>query len=214
MYEDEAVKVRENFLRDVRNHKLHVMVDGDSPRLTFRRPKTNVHYFGIVTWPYHLCIYGDMGEYVFHHPGHYRMINFFRTDDLAKIQPRYWEEKLRATDKQGGHREFSRKSYRDAIMQYFENWDEDDSFEDDYERTKVKESLEELASDGAYENSTLLAHHAAYEWEIKVNGTRYQLDDFWESDVEDYTYHYIWCLYAIVWGIQQYDAWKEEQEDV
>ena len=32
--------------------------------------------------------------------------------------------------------------------------------------------------------------------------------DFWETDLEEYTFRYLWCLYAIVWGITQYDKQK------
>jgi hypothetical protein len=29
--------------------------------------------------------------------------------------------------------------------------------------------------------------------------------------VKEYTYHFEWCLFAIVWGIQQYDKLKSEE---
>lgn len=35
--------------------------------------------------------------------------------------------------------------------------------------------------------------------------------DFWESDCTSYTYRYLWCCYAIVWAIQQYDAAMKEK---
>jgi hypothetical protein len=41
----------------------------------------------------------------------------------------------------------------------------------------------------------------------------FEFSDPWEIDGEDYTYHFIWCLFAIVWAIQQYDAAKEEKPD-
>ena len=33
----------------------------------------------------------------------------------------------------------------------------------------------------------------------------YRLSDFWEVNLYQYTYHFVWCCYAIVWGIHQYD---------
>jgi hypothetical protein len=32
----------------------------------------------------------------------------------------------------------------------------------------------------------------------------------WEIDGEHYCYRYIYCLYAIVWAIRQYDTAKTE----
>lgn len=34
--------------------------------------------------------------------------------------------------------------------------------------------------------------------------------DQWECDFTEPTYHFVWCLRAIVWGIQQYDLSKQE----
>lgn len=31
-----------------------------------------------------------------------------------------------------------------------------------------------------------------------------------DGGTEIYTFHYIWCLFAIVWGISQYDLAKRE----
>jgi hypothetical protein len=40
-----------------------------------------------------------------------------------------------------------------------------------------------------------------FEWDNQQYFT-----DFFEHSLEDYTFHYIWCCYALVWGIRQYDA--------
>ena len=34
----------------------------------------------------------------------------------------------------------------------------------------------------------------------------FELTDSWEISGNRYTLHFIWCLYAIVWGIDQYDT--------
>jgi len=36
----------------------------------------------------------------------------------------------------------------------------------------------------------------------------FDLSDHYEMNFQDYTYKFIWCLYAIVYAIQQYDAEK------
>lgn len=38
----------------------------------------------------------------------------------------------------------------------------------------------------------------------------FNFQDVWEIDIKTYGYHFIWCLYAIAWSIQQYDASKVE----
>jgi len=43
--------------------------------------------------------------------------------------------------------------------------------------------------------------------EFEHDGFRFE--DFWEIDCHDYTYSFVWCCYAIAWGIQVYDAAKE-----
>ena len=57
-----------------------------------------------------------------------------------------------------------------------------------------------LSADNAHD-----AHRLAYEFEC--NGFR--LQDFWEHDLTKPTFHVLWCMYAIVWGIQQYDLAAE-----
>lgn len=34
-------------------------------------------------------------------------------------------------------------------------------------------------------------------------------EDCWEWDCKEYTFHFIWNLYAIAWAIRQYDAAKQ-----
>ena len=34
----------------------------------------------------------------------------------------------------------------------------------------------------------------------------FSFSDSWEIRGSSYTYHYLWCLHAIVWAIQQYDV--------
>jgi hypothetical protein len=43
------------------------------------------------------------------------------------------------------------------------------------------------------------------------NFDAFEFSDFWEHDLTEYTYHYIWCCYAIAWGIAEYDKAKARQ---
>lgn len=48
---------------------------------------------------------------------------------------------------------------------------------------------------------------AAGDFRIHLpNGHPFSFDPCELPDGKDYEYHFIWCCYAIVWGIQQWDA--------
>ena len=38
-------------------------------------------------------------------------------------------------------------------------------------------------------------------------------DFFMDHTCEEYTYHFVWCCYAIAWGISEYDKYVKEQLD-
>jgi hypothetical protein len=40
---------------------------------------------------------------------------------------------------------------------------------------------------------------------IGDGGHRFRFTDFWEVNLHEYTYRFIWCCYAMVWGIRKYD---------
>ena len=47
------------------------------------------------------------------------------------------------------------------------------------------------------------AYRAVHDFESSDGSFR--INDFWEADLTEYTYHYVWCCYAISWGIMKYD---------
>ncbi len=36
----------------------------------------------------------------------------------------------------------------------------------------------------------------------------FSIDDCWEWGCKEYTFHFLWCCYAIAWGIKTYDESK------
>lgn len=43
------------------------------------------------------------------------------------------------------------------------------------------------------------------------DGEKFEFIDFFDyGSAERFTWHYIWCLYAIVWGIMKYDEAKND----
>ena len=65
----------------------------------------------------------------------------------------------------------------------------------------VEEEVLSRADDGEYE-----AISAAYAFSHKVGGRTYDFADFWERNLHEFSGRYVWCCYAIAWGIAKYDA--------
>jgi hypothetical protein len=198
-------------LQDLVSHEMHVIRDDGAHRhLRFKRPDSSTYWFDLITWPGTLCIDGDCGTYVFRRLED--MFEFFRTDrayalrngNKLAINPGYWGEKLQSISRFGeGFKEFSEQRFRDAVKDEFDMWVEG---EEPNEETKAAlwEELEDrvlsYASDGAHD-----AVRAAMDFEPDDSEVRFDMRDFYGHRLEDYTFHFIWCCYAIAWGIQLYD---------
>ncbi|MFM0405253.1 hypothetical protein [Paraburkholderia dipogonis] len=216
---------KEQFLRDVGEHEMTVLRDAAVNRhLRFRKPGTSCYGFDLITWTGHLLITGDCGSFLFRRLDD--MFEFFRSDRKSKddlhLNPQYWSEKLIATDcngrRGGAATEFSKEKFEANIKRWF-----DDHFE--FEIGEDAEPDEELVGNDpvsiaarkarrdaiwAKIESVVVSHsdnehqaaQAAYDFEH--DGFNFQ--DFFEVDNSDYSFHFIWCAYAIAWGIKQYDV--------
>jgi hypothetical protein len=125
------------------------------------------------------------------------MLGFFRdkgTNDPLHINPPYWAEKLKAIDRNGGYEEFSHARFAEIVREIVA--EDDDATEE--LKTAVEEMIEECEG-GSAES----CHNAAanFEWE----GEQY-FSDFWEHSLMEYTFHFVWCCYALAWSVRQYDA--------
>jgi hypothetical protein len=200
------------FLKDVKNHQMQIIRDdGVYRHIRFGMPDTYCMSFNLITWPGHLCYAGDMGTYVFTRL--HDMFEFFRTDRQSTeeqalfINRGYWAEKLVAVDKNGGVKEFSEKKFNREIMEYLIAWVRDSaSWTSKEERRElwnavVSEVIKAEADSGGYRKQV-----AANEFSFQVNDfLRFSFKDFWEVSVTEYTHRFLWCCYAIAWGLQQYD---------
>jgi hypothetical protein len=188
----------ERFSKDIENHELTINLDQGLFRdLTIKRPNTSSYYYNITTRPGLLMISGDMGCYVFERLSD--MFKFFRGES-DEINPCYWSEKIEA----GEFKRYSPEKVRDALNQEFENWKECTDF-DEEQIAEEKEYLDQIDTDDEFEFVDAIRN-----WVPNKDGV--QLDDFWEYSTNDYTFHYIWCCYAIVHAIKLYDAVKEPQQ--
>lgn len=201
----------ERFLSDTKDHAMKVVSDdGLHRQITFSRNESSVYRFDLITWPGHLCITGDCGTYVFSRVPD--MFEFFRMDDNdwnknrdggLSINPRYWGEKLLSIGTNAGYREFDEERFKERVTEYFNSWKECEEPTDSRAAELWKEIEDHVLSRA--DDGEIYAYQAAHDFDHEG----FYFQDFFDSGgTERYTFHYIWCLYAIAWGIEQYDSAK------
>ena len=193
-------EVKEDFLKHVTEHKMEIKHDdGVYRHLTFTRNRSNVYRFDLITYPGHLVISGDMGTYVFQRL--HDMFEFFRDgirDDDISINPGYWGEKLEAQDQQSGYKEWSKEMFEEIVTELYDTHVE----EEELSREAAEDLWREIEDELFYYADT---EEKAYEKAADFQYEGFELQDFWEYNTRAYTFHYLWILFAIVWGIKQYD---------
>jgi len=205
---------KEEFLKCVENHGIEIIKDdGVYRHIRFKKHDSYYKGFDLVTWPWHLCFTGEMGTYVFRCTDD--MFEFFRPkQNEISINPSYWSEKCISEDRDGVRR-YSTDVFVDTIIEW---------------RNSIicgqrnRDNLKQFCSDFISSvNSDLLydenendddAHLSAGLFKfIDSNGKVFRISDAWELDFTDFTYRFLWCCYAIVWGIAKYDTLKEIKND-
>lgn len=201
------------FCRDTAEHQMQVVRnDGLYRHLRFRRPGTYVYGFDVITWPGHLAITGDMGASVFTRTED--MLQFFRAPSSWNPGPApgglyinsgYWAEKLVAND--GSPQEYRPELFKAAVRERFDSWFEGQELDPAQELAKAElwEDIEEnVLHDEEHEYA---AHQSVRDWSnTSAEFPRFHFDDFWETRLTDYTFHFRWRLYAIALAIQMFDA--------
>lgn len=196
-----STDVKSSFLSDVEKHEMTVLLDHNVYRhIRFQRQGDSHFWFELVTWPNHLSIGGDMGTYVFARTED--MFRFFRRDDLS-INEDYWAEKVVSSDRTPVKEfrvEAVRQWFRDNLRCHLEGWSKS-------QRSVIVQQVRELFDciDDMSEEDVRRAIDG-----IDVDGDMV-FCDMWEVDFTTYTHRFLWCLHAIVWGIQQYDGAKVAQ---
>lgn len=191
----------EQFLKDIANHSMDVLLDNGIYRhLNFSAGGSFNQKFQITTWPNYLCISGDMGCYVFSRVED--MFEFFR-GPLDRINPQYWSEKLQSDSEYVGCMKYSEERFLEAVKDYFDTWVEDEN-PSDQEKTELWARIKDEVLNAEHEHD---AHRRASEFE---HNEELFFTDFWERNLKDYTGQFIWCLYAIVYAIHQYDQQPEQ----
>lgn len=212
------------FLDEVKDHVLEVFRDdGVHRHIRLRKPGTMCYHFDLITWPGYLCFTGDMGTYVFRRLED--MFEFFRTDRRSAylaskgltlgVNFIYWAEKVEAGDRSStgnGIKEFSIETAHASVKEYVEShtegWAPDEDEEDEEVKAKALVRISSLQ-----EELDSLIYSTSDQWEF-VEAVRsfehdgFEFVDFWEYGTEAYTYRFLWCCYALAFGIQKYDDSK------
>lgn len=221
-----AACTEERFLRDVAQHEMIVIRDdGVNRHIRFKEPGTINQFFDLITWPGHLCYTGDMGTYVFQRTND--MFGFFRKGGrLDCIDHHYWAEKIQAADREGV-RKFSHPKFQEMVRSWVTDHeesyrpDEDDTDAVAQHAAAYAELRSEVDSEvaNADDNSTrcydaaIDFRHNGDAWqEFHGPGAEFEFSDVWDGfdfATSDYTFRFLWCCYALAWGIEKYDAAKQ-----
>ncbi|VVE07365.1 hypothetical protein [Pandoraea sputorum] len=208
---------QERFLKDAGAHKMTVIRDdGVDRHITFRNADGGSPYwFEVLTWPGALCIRGDMGTYVFSRLTD--MFEFFRTDDRGDpsklyINRSYWCEKLQAVDcdgwGKGAAKRFDAATFERNVKDVFDTYFDGSSISAE-RRTELWDSIQSDVIDYASDGDAGTAFSKLSEFHDDEFPRLFEDWCDWASSCEEYTFHFVWNLYAIAWAIRQYDAAKK-----
>lgn len=187
------------FARDTKDHKLTVLRDeGPYRHLRFASaPKGYSEYwFDLVTWPGVLVIRGDMETFAFSRTDD--MFEFFRDGSRYGINPGYWGEKLIAP-KAWDAKRYEPADLQRRVTEYCAGYE-------DQHPGLAKNVIERMFHPWPdWETGTEQGAAQALR-EYEFDGFRFA--DSWEWELRDWSYQFLWCCHAIVWGIRQYDEQK------
>lgn len=198
-------QVLDQFVEDVSEHQLTIMRDAGVYRhLLCRNPKFDKMYaFEIITSPNLLLFHGDCGTFVFSRL--HDMFQFFRSDCVRSDLPLgYWSEKIEAAPAGIDVMMYSQRLAEDSVQAVFDTWAQSQSLQG----SDLEHAQQEL-------DDQILIHCDSLDALFDCIGT--ELECGYTFDIVDVNYRtlhpaVIWCMYAIVWAIRQYDKAKESKE--
>ena len=204
---------RERFVRETADHKMTVLHDDGLYRhLRFQRQDgASFYWFDLVTWPGSLVVNGDCGTYTFSRIRD--MFEFFGPsgarggfeDARWGINPQYWAQKLRGPGRDTA-REYSHDTFRARVLEWFSDVAEE---LDEEETAALRSALDEQVLDDSWGEP---GEHEAHSRLRDFEHAGHTISDSWEWDLREYEWEFLWCCWAIVWGIDQYRALTSKPE--
>lgn len=197
---------RAHFLQVTAEHELTIMRDDGLWRhLRFQKPGCSFYYYDLVTWPGHLVITGDNGDY--HFSRIMDMFEFFDGQRQADgINPHYWGEKLRGGA--SGGRELVRVYSEDALRGRLRAWaHEEAAYNEDVEMYPdlLYGAIDRLLDlkDPDFRWHELHHEHGARELLSDLEGAGIT-GETWEWELRDFDARFLWNCWAIRHGIRRY----------
>lgn len=215
----EAVEQRVHrvFVEDVATHQMTVVHDNGLHRhVKFVGTESSWNWFELVTWPGALCIRGDHGTYVFSREQD--MFGFFSHG--REINPSYWGEKCIAQDRHSPVKSHDAAAFEASVRRYVDEWVES-YLDDDPDAVTVSADLRRRVVDDVLTRSdygdeaVAAARDFSWTWPTYAVDPihEFQFENVWESlTLESDNLHFLWCLYAIVWGIRVYESAGDTSE--
>jgi hypothetical protein len=153
-----------------------------------------------------------MGTYVFRRLPD--MLNFFRKSPESNIDFRYWAEKVESEDKTDHIREWCPDTFKFKVLELYRDLTSDCTPED---RGQVMNDLQSEILDYLQDEPKEVLLDRLYNFSTILT----PLDSEEISDIASasmvYSFRFLWCCHALVWGISCYDNVvnppKNPQED-
>lgn len=193
----------DRFAQDVAQHTMTVLRDdGVDRHLRFKQPGDSSYWFDVLTWGGRLYIGGDCGTYVF--TREHDMFGFFRN---RTVNPSYWGEKCKAACK-GGIEKYSEDVFKETLRRIVKSHAESADLSEEQHAALWREVEGDVFSDSdgdvrQYDRASAFESEAFPDFEFT---------ELWDYGSQtDWDFQYLWCLHAIVWAIDQYDAHKAAQ---
>lgn len=188
-------QMERRFRRETQNHKLRILHDeGLYRHLSFSGG--NFYGFNIITWPGHLTISGEMGDYTFaREPDMLR--DFFTS---AYVNTDYWEQKVTSMDVHGRITEFSRERYKEILVRGFWSWHQKNT-----DKRRAREAWNWIRDDLLGDYSEVHDASTAVEsLELLRSIHGVNLGYHEEGDFLEYSAQYLWSLHGVLWACQNY----------
>ena len=196
----------------------------------FGRPGSSTYHFRLVTWPGHLAISGDIGDYIFTRT--HDMFEFFssasdRASMPIEINPGYWAEKVPGNYRRGPGStthdtriDVSRakshivEAFREIPRDRFRPGERASAFQ--FLRGDLLERLHE--SDSLESVTALIDTYRLYSFHFQDNVEedqpllgRYSTSLEWELSEHYPHFTFLACCTAIVWGVKKHAQVKEKR---
>lgn len=193
---DRETDVRERFLVETAEHELTVIhEDGVYRHLRIQKPRTWSYGYDLVTWPGFLAVTGDTGDFLFARTRD--MFEWFRSD-RGGINPSYWAQKLQAPRGTDGVRQYAPDLLRKSVAEWLDYACED---LEAAEAEALRAALSEQVLDHEFEDLSVV-----YSSLTGFQHDGFTIDEPWEWEPYEFRHDFLWCCWAIVAGIEKYDA--------